>query len=82
FGGVTRPTAETKDSLTNKVVCLPETTSPTPTFRPLPPLTLPRAGIGAAVLGKTIWLAGGFGPERKAGPTRPGLAVVEVLVLS
>jgi hypothetical protein len=79
FGGVT-PT-KTKDSLTNKVVCVPETASASPTFRPLPPLTLPRAGMGAAVRGKTIWLAGGFGQERKDGPVGPGLAVVEVLVL-
>jgi hypothetical protein len=78
FGGVT-PT-ETKDSLTKKVVCVPETASPSPTFRPLPPLTLPRAGLGAAVRGNTIWLVGGFGPERKDGPVRPGLSVVEVLV--
>jgi hypothetical protein len=79
FGGVT-PT-ETKDSITKKVVCVPETASPSPTLRPLPPLTLPRAGLGAAVGGKTIWLVGGFGPERKDGPVRPGLSVVEVLVL-
>ena len=82
FGGVTRTTAGTKDSVTNKVVCVPETASQSPTLRPLPPLTLPRAGIGAAVAGKTIWLAGGFGPARKDGPVRPGLAIVEVLVLS
>jgi TIR domain len=81
FGGMTRTTAKTKDSLTNKVVCVPGTASASPTFRPLPPLTLPRAGMGAAVRGKTIWLAGGFGQERKDGPGREGLAVVEVLVL-
>ena len=75
FGGVTRTT------LTNKVVCVPETASPSPTVRPLPPMTLPRAGMGAAVQGGTIWLAGGFGPERKNGPGRPGLSIVEVLVL-
>ena len=75
IGGVTRTT------LTNKVVCVPETASPSPTLRPLPPLTLPRAGTGAAVHGKTIWLVGGFGPERKDGPVRPGLSIVEVLVL-
>jgi CHAT domain-containing protein len=82
FGGVTRTTADPKDSLTTRVVCVPETARPSQTFRPLPPLTLPRAGIGAALRGKTIWLAGGFGPERKDGPGRSGLAVVEVLVLS
>jgi hypothetical protein len=75
FGGVT------KDSLTNKVVCVPGTVSPSPTLRPLPPLTLPRAGMGAAVQGETIWLVGGFGPERKGGPVRPGRSIVEVLVL-
>jgi hypothetical protein len=46
----------------------------------LPPLTIPRAGLGAAVRGNTIWPVGGFGPERKDGPVRPGLSVVEVLV--
>jgi hypothetical protein len=75
FGGMT------KDSETNKVVCLPETASQSPTGRPLPPLTLPRAGMGAAVQDKTIWLVGGFGPERKNGPGRAGLSIVEVLVL-
>ncbi|HWJ52640.1 MAG TPA: kelch repeat-containing protein, partial [Propionibacteriaceae bacterium] len=75
LGGVT-PT-----SLTNKVVCVPETARPSPTLRPLPPLTLPRAGMGAAVQGRTIWLAGGFGPERKDGPGRAGLSIVDVLVL-
>jgi hypothetical protein len=82
FGGVTRNPGETKDSGTTKVVCVPETASPSPTLRPLPPLTLPRAGLGAAVRGKTIWLVGGFGQERKDGPGRAGLAVVESLVLS
>ena len=81
FGGVTRTTAATKDSLTNKVVCVPGTASPSPTFRPLPPLTLPRAGLGAVVQGDTTWLVGGFGPEREDGPIRPGLSIVEVLVL-
>ncbi len=80
FGGVTR--TETKNSLTTKVVCVPETASPSPTGRPLPPLTLPRAGLGGAVAkGETIWLVGGFGPEREDGPARPGLSVVEVLGL-
>jgi hypothetical protein len=74
FGGIT------KDSGTNKVVCLPETASQSPTGRPLPPLTLPRAGMGAAVQDKTIWLVGGFGPERKNGPGRAGLSIVEVVV--
>jgi serine/threonine-protein kinase PknK len=74
FGGVTRP-------VTNKVVCVPETTSSSPTPRPLPPLTLPRAGMGAAVQGETIWLVGGFGPEREDEPVRPGLSIVDVLVL-
>ena len=82
FGGVARPPGETKDSLTNKVVCVPKTASPSPTLRPMPPLNLPRAGLGAAVRGRTIWLVGGFGPERKAGPTQSGLSVVESLVLS
>jgi hypothetical protein len=81
FGGVTRTTAEPKNSLRNKVVCVPKTASPSPTFRPLPPLTLPRAGMGAVGQGETIWLVGGFGPERKGGPVRPGLSVVEVLAL-
>jgi hypothetical protein len=80
FGGVARTPAGTKG--TTKVVCVPETASPSPTVRPLPPLTLPRAGLGAAVWGKTIWLVGGFGPERKAGPTQRGLSVVESLALS
>jgi hypothetical protein len=80
FGGVTRTKAAT-NPLTNKVVCVPETASPSPTIRPLPPLTLPRAGAGAAVQGETIWLVGGFGPERKDGPVRPGRSIVEVLVL-
>ena len=80
FGGVALTPAGTRG--TTKVVCVPETASPSPTLRPLPPLTLPRAGLGAAVRGKTIWLVGGFGPERKAGPTRSGLSVVESLVLS
>ncbi|HZA03070.1 MAG TPA: hypothetical protein VE617_00765, partial [Propionibacteriaceae bacterium] len=80
FGGVTRTEAGTNPS-TNKVVCVPGTASPSPTIRPLPPLTLPRAGAGAAVHGKTIWLVGGFGPERKDGPVQPGLPNVEILVL-
>ena len=75
LGGVT------KDSLTNKVVCVPGTASPSPTSRPLPPLILPAAGAGAAVQGETIWLVGGFGPERKDGPIKPGRSIVEVLVL-
>jgi hypothetical protein len=79
FGGVTRSKAT--NPLTNKVVCLPKTASPSPTVRPLPPLTLPRAGLGAAVQGETIWLVGGFGPERKDGPIQPGRSIVEVLVL-
>jgi hypothetical protein len=80
FGGMTRTPAGPKG--TSKVVCVPETARPSPTLRPMPPLTLPRAGLGAAVRGKTIWLAGGFGQERKNGPGREGLAVVESLVLS
>ena len=80
FGGMALTPAGTKG--TTKVVCVPETASPSPTFRPLPPLTLPRAGIGAAVRGRMIWLVGGFGPERKAGPGQRGLSVVESLVLS
>ena len=75
FGGVT------KDSLTTRVVCVPGTASPSSTSPELPPLTLPRAGMGAAVQGKTVWLVGGFGPERKNGPVRPGLSIVEVLGL-
>jgi hypothetical protein len=82
FGGVARTKATPpKGAGTNKVVCVPDTASPSPTIRPLPPLTLPRAGMGAAVQGKTIWLVGGFGPERKDGPGREGLSIVEVLVL-
>jgi hypothetical protein len=81
FGGVTRTTAVANDSLTNKVVCIRGTGSPSPTLRPLPPLTIPRAGLGAAVQGKTIWLVGGFGPERQHGPIRPGRSIVEVLTL-
>ena len=81
FGGVTTTTAAAKDSLSNKVVCVPGTASPSPTLRPLPPFTLPRAGLGAAVQGETIWLVGGFGPERENGPVQPGRSVVEVLVL-
>src|SRR4029453_8442562 len=80
FGGVT-PT-EAKDSVTKKVVCVPKTASPSPKFRSLPPLTLPGAGLGVVVRGETIWLVGGFGPEREGGPVRPGLSVVEVLDLS
>ena len=80
FGGVALTPAGPKG--TTKVVCVPETASPAPTVRPMPPLTLPRAGLGAAVRGKTIWLAGGFGPERKDGPTQQGLSVVESLALS
>jgi hypothetical protein len=37
--------------------------------------------MGAVVQGKTIWLVGGFGPDRKGGPVRPGLSIVEVLAL-
>jgi serine/threonine-protein kinase PknK len=80
FGGVTRTKAGTNPR-TNKVVCVPKTASPSPTLRPLPPLTLPRAGMGAAVQGETIWLVGGFGQERKDGPGHRGLSVVEVLAL-
>jgi TIR domain len=81
FGGVTRTVADPKDFGTNKVVCVPGTGSPSPTSRPLPPLTLARAGTGAAVQGGMIWLVGGFGPEQKGGPTQSGLSIVDVLVL-
>ena len=81
FGGVTRIRGATKDSLTNKVVCVPETASSSTTLPPLPPMTLPRAGLGAAVQGETVWLVGGFGPERTNGQGRAGLSIVDVLVL-
>jgi hypothetical protein len=81
FGGVSRTAAAARGSLTTKVVCVPGTGDPSSTSQPLPPLTLPRAGSGAAVQGDTIWLVGGFGPEQKDGPGRPGLSIVEVLSL-
>ena len=81
FGGVAPTHAKTSGSPTSRVVCVPETASPSRRLRPLPPLTGPRAGEGAAVLGETIWLVGGFGHERKDEPFRQGLSVVEVLAL-
>jgi hypothetical protein len=35
--------------------------------------------MGAAVQDGSVWLVGGFGPERKGGPVEPGLAIVDVL---